>query len=148
MVSRCRNYIFAFLFLVFMPCFALPPAVHHPLDSMTPEEYWKVYNTLQDAGKLGEKTIFSSILLQEPNKSDVLAWKPGKPFTRKADAVLLTEGKSYEATVNITTGKLESYVELKKDQAPLTEAEMHGYDDVLKKDERLPPGNRRNLPRS
>jgi len=136
-VSRCKLYTLVVFFLLLAPCFALPPAVHHPLDALTPEEYWKIYNTLNDAGKLGEKTLFSSILLQEPNKSDVLAWKPGMPIVRKADAVLLTEGKSFEATVNIGTGKLEAYTELKKDQAPLTETEMHGYDDVLKKDPRV-----------
>ena len=134
MVSRCRLYFFSFFLALLAPSFALPPAVHHPLDARTPDEYWKVYNTLNDAGKLGEKTIFSSILLQEPDKADVLVWRPGMPIVRKADAVLLTEGKSYEATVNISTGKLEVYTELKKDQAPVTEAEMHGYDDVLKKD--------------
>ena len=104
---------------------------------MTPEEYWTVYNVLRDAGKLGEKTVFSSVLLREPPKAEVLAWTPGKPIVRKADAVLLTEGKSYEAVVDISASKLESYILLKKDQAPITETEMHGYDDVLKKDPRV-----------
>ncbi len=137
MVSRSKLFLLSLTFLLSSSCFALPPAVHHPLDSLTPDEYWKIYNTLNDAGKLAEKTIFSSILLQEPDKADVLKWQPGKPILRRADAVLLTEGKSYEATVNITTGKLEAYTELKRDQAPVTETEMHGYDDVLKKDERV-----------
>jgi primary-amine oxidase len=35
---------------------------------LTPEEYWTVYNVLQSAGKLAEKTIFASVLLQEPPK--------------------------------------------------------------------------------
>ena len=137
MFLRNRYLVFALLALSFLPCFASQPAVHHPLDSMTPEEYWKVYNALKDAGKLGEKTLFSSILLREPNKAEVLGWKPGMPILRKADAVLLTDGKSYEATIDITAGKLESYTELKKDQAPVTETEMHSYDDVLKKDPRI-----------
>jgi primary-amine oxidase len=106
---------------------------------LTPEEYWKVYNALSGAGKLGEKTVFSSILLREPPKSEVLAWTPGQPIVRKVDAVLLTEGKSYEAVVDISggTGKIDSYIQLQKDQAPVTETEMHGYDDVLRKDPRV-----------
>lgn len=133
--SCCIVAVLLFLFLA--PVFALPPAVHHPLDALTPEEYWKVYNVLRDAGKLEEKTIFASVLLREPIKSEVLAWKPGDPISRKADAVLLTDGKSYGAVIDITTGKLDSYTELKGLQAPVSEGEMHGFDDVLKKDPRI-----------
>ena len=117
--------------------FCLPPAVHHPLDALTPDEYWKVYSTLRDAGKLAEKTVFASELLREPAKSEVLDWKPGKPMSRKADVVLLTEGKSYEAVVDIASGKLDSYTELKGAQAPVSEGEMHSFGDVLKKDPRV-----------
>ena len=136
MVFRSRLLVLA-LILCLTPLFALQPTVHHPLDALTPEEYWKAYNVLNAAGKLGEKTLFSSILLQEPAKADVLAWKPGMPIVRKVDAVLLTEGKSYGAVIDVSAGKLDTYIELKKDQAPVTETEMHGYDDILKKDPRV-----------
>jgi primary-amine oxidase len=111
--------------------------LHHPLDALTPAEYWAIYNVLRDAGKLGEKTVFTSVLLKEPTKSYVLAWKPGDPIERKADAVLLDQGKSYEAVVDISAAKLESWKELKDAQAPVSESEMHGFDDVLKKDPRI-----------
>ena len=137
MVFRSRHFAFALLTLCLSTAFALQPSVHHPLDALTPEEYSKVYNVLQNAGKLEEKTIFTSVLLDEPAKSEVLAWKPGMPIPRKADVVLLTEGKSYAAVVDIAAGKIASYTELKKDQAPMTETEMHSYDDVLKKDPRI-----------
>lgn len=117
--------------------FGLPPAVHHPLDALTPEEYWKAYAALRDAGKVAEKTVFSSILLREPAKAEVLAWKPGQPISRKADVVLLTEGKSYEAVVDISAGRIESYRELTGQQAPVSEGEMHSFDDELKKDPRI-----------
>lgn len=134
----CRSrLVLVFLILFLTPCFALQPSVHHPLDALTPEEYWKAYNVLRDAGKLEEKTLFSSILLREPPKSDVLAWTPGMPILRKVDVVLLTDGKSYAAVIDVSAGKLDSYEQLKKDQAPVTETEMHGYDDVLKKDPRI-----------
>jgi hypothetical protein len=71
-------------------------------------------------GKLGEKTEFSSILLREPPKAEVLAWKPGMPFVRKVDVVLLTEGKSYAAVVDVSSGKLDSWAELTKDQTPVS----------------------------
>ncbi len=137
MVFRRSLLAFGLLCLSIPTCFALKPTVTHPLDALTPEEYFKVYNLLRDAGKLEEKTIFASELLHEPPKSEVLAWKPGSPIPRKADVVLLTEGKSYAAVVDIAAGKIESYTQLTKDQAPLSEQEMHGYDDVLKKDPRV-----------
>ena len=137
MVFRSSYPGFLFLTLCLSPAFGLQPSVHHPLDALTPEEYSKVYNVLQSAGKLEEKTIFTSVLLDEPAKSDVLAWKPGMAIPRKADVVLLTEGKSYAAVVDIAAEKIASYAELKKDQAPMTETEMHSYDDVLKKDPRI-----------
>lgn len=136
-MSRCRLFVFIVLLLSVSSSFALQPSVHHPLDALTPEEYSKVYNVLQSAGKLEEKTVFASVLLDEPAKSEVLAWKPGMAISRKADVVLLTEGKSYAAVVDIAAGKIASYTELKKDQAPMTGTEMHGYDDVLKKDPRI-----------
>ena len=137
-VFRNKFLAVAFLFLLsLVPGFALTPAVHHPLDSMTPDEYMKTYNVLQAAGKLSEKTVFTSILLREPAKAVVMAWKPGQPIVRKVDVVLLTEGKSYEATVDVSAGKIDSYKELSRDQAPVTESEMHGYDDILKKDPRV-----------
>ena len=119
------------------PAFALQPALHHPLDALTPQEYWTIYGVLRDAGKLDEKTIFSSILLREPPKSEVLSWKPGDPIQRKADVVLLTGAKSFEAIIDIAGSKLESFHELKGAQAPVSEGEMHSYDDILKHDDRI-----------
>jgi len=132
----CRSRVFVFVVLLFsIPnCVALQPEVHHPLDALTPEEYWKVSHILSAAGKLAEKTQFSGILLREPPKAEVLAWKPGQPFGRKVDVVLLTEGKSYAAVVDVSAGKLESRTELTKDQ---TFVSGRSFDDILKKDPRV-----------
>ena len=82
--SRCivRAVTFAWLAtLVFsLPAGALAPAVYHPLDALTPAEYWVVYKAVRDAGHTEEKTIFSSVLLHEPEKQTVLDWKPGMPM--------------------------------------------------------------------
>ncbi|MGD0893295.1 MAG: hypothetical protein ABR923_17360 [Terracidiphilus sp.] len=137
MLSRMRALAFVAALFTLQACFALQPAVHHPLDALTPDEYWKVYNTLNAAGKLREKTLFASILLQDPPKAQVLAWKPGDPIDRKVDVVLYDEGKSYAAVLDITAGKIESYSELTKDQAPVAPAERHSMSDDLKKDPRV-----------
>ena len=116
------------------PAFALPPAVHHPLDALTPAEYWVVYKAIHAAGHSEEKTLFTSILLHEPEKAYVLAWTPGSPIERKADVVLYLAGHSYAALVNITTATVESYTELKGMQAPFTSTEEMAVDDAIKHD--------------
>ncbi len=142
MVLRSRKFALArFLLIVALVSaaqgFGLQPKVNHPLDALTYEEYWKAYNLLQSSGKLAEKTVFASVLLHEPAKADVMAWKPGKPMPRKVDVVLLTDSKSYEALIDLTASKIDSYTELKNYQAPMSETEMHGFDDILKKDPRV-----------
>lgn len=119
-----------------IPAIALSPSVHHPLDPLTPDEYWVVYNTLRDAGKLGEKTLFTSELLHEPAKSYVMTWKLGDPIAREADVILLTDGKSYETRVDIAAKQVEYFREA-KGQAPVSETEMDEYEDILKKDPRV-----------
>ncbi|MGC2398366.1 MAG: hypothetical protein WA510_01220 [Acidobacteriaceae bacterium] len=116
---------------------ALPPAVYHPLDALTPAEYWVVYKALRDTGHTQEKTIFASVLLHEPDKQYVLNWKPGTPMERKADVVLYEKGRSYAALVNISTSKVESFEELKDLQAPFTDAEAYEVNEAIKHDPRI-----------
>ena len=96
-----------------------------------------VYKTLHDAGHTEEKTIFSSVLLHEPVKQNVLDWKPGSPIERKADVVLYYKGHSYAALVNISTAKVESFEELKGLQAPFTTTEEYEVDEATKHDPRI-----------
>ena len=50
------------------PAQAIAPTVDHPLDALTPQEYWAIYKTLQGEGHLHEKTFFASVLLREPDE--------------------------------------------------------------------------------
>ena len=134
---RCLLRFLAATLLFSLPAAALAPAVHHPLDAVTPAEYWVVYKAIRDAGHTEEKTIFSSVLLHEPEKQYVLAWKPGSPIERKADVVLYYKGHSYAALVNISTAKVESFEELKGLQAPFTTTEEQEVNDAIKHDPRI-----------
>jgi len=116
---------------------ALTPAVYSPTDALTPDEYWTIYRVLRDSGHTDEKTLFPSILLHEPDKAYVLAWKPGEPIERKADVVLYEDGHSYSASVDIAHKKLLDYQELKGEQAPFTSTEEHAFDDIIKHDPRV-----------
>src|SRR5262245_11952764 len=82
-----------------------PPA--HPLDALKTQEYWTVYDVLRDSGKLNSDTVTHSVLLHEPAKAKVLAWKPGDPIFREAEVILVRKGVTIEALVDIANHKLE-----------------------------------------
>lgn len=135
-----RRNLFAFFLLCCLSVvssLALEPKVYHPLDPLTPSEYWSSYKILRAAGHVEEKTIFASILFHEPPKQEVLAWKSGDPISRKADVVLFNKGHSYAALVDITGQKVEKFTELKDVQAPFTDEERHAVEEEIKKDPRI-----------
>jgi primary-amine oxidase len=134
-VSFRRAALFALLLTG--PSLASAQTVYHPLDALVPQEYWTVYTILRDAGDLQEKTAFVSVLLKEPLKSLVLAWKQGDPIPRRADVVLVTEGKAFAAVVDIAGKKVDSYIEIKGDQPTLLGSEREGLGDKIKKDPRV-----------
>ncbi len=116
---------------------ALQPAAYHPLDGLTPAEYWTIYQVVRDAGHIQEKSVIISVLMNEPPKAEVLAWKPGDPMPRRATMVLMTEQKPYAAVVDITAKKVVSFEEIKGDQPTLTDEERHEVEEAIKHDPRL-----------
>ena len=136
-IFRCVTFAWVTTLLFSLPAAASAPVVYHPLDALTPAEYWVVYKTIRDAGHTQEKTLFTSVLLHEPEKQYVLEWKPGMPIERKADVVLYEKGHSYGALVNISTAKVESFEELKEAQAPFTTTEEQEVNDAIKHDAQI-----------
>jgi len=109
----------------------------HPLDGLTTAEYWVAYDVLQSAGHAAPDSFFASVLLREPPKDAVLAWKEGSPVPREADAVMLQQGKTFEARIDLAARKLVSWKELKGIQAPFLASEIFGSDEAIKKDPRV-----------
>jgi len=109
----------------------------HPLDALKTKEYWVVYDVLRDSGKMQEGSVTHSVLLHEPAKDKVLAWKPGEPLFREAEVILLHKGITIEALVDISGHKLESWKERKDVQAPVLISEFDELDKVMKKDPRV-----------
>jgi primary-amine oxidase len=111
--------------------------VCHPLDPLTPTEYWTIYKILRSSGHVKEKTVFASILFHEPPKEEVLGWKLGDPISRKTDVVLFDKGRSYAALVDITAQTVEKFALLRDIQAPFTDDERHEVEEAIKHDPRL-----------
>ena len=123
-------------------CLLLAPSgnaqnAKHPLDGLSTEEYWTVYDVIQASGHLDEDTHFASILLHEPAKDVVLAWKSGQPVPREADATLMRKGKTIEARVDIAARKLEFWKEVPGVQAPIFVSEILGMSDTILADDRV-----------
>jgi primary-amine oxidase len=104
---------------------------------LTTDEYWTVHDVLQKSGHVTEKTLTSSLLLHEPAKDVVLAWKEGDPIPREADVILLDEGKTIEARVDIAAQKLESWNVIPGAQAPVTMSEFGAMGEAIKHDPRV-----------
>ena len=113
------------------------PSPQHPLDGLTSAEYWAVHDILHKSGHMTPDTGVSTVLLHEPEKSTVLAWKPGDPIVREADVVLEDKGQTIEARIDLSGGKLESWTVIPGVQAPFTTGELHAFSDMIKNDPRV-----------
>jgi primary-amine oxidase len=139
MPSSLRKLYFTLLCGMLLPLTLLaqsqPPT--HPLEALKNQEYWTVYDVLRDSGKIDSDTVTQSVLLHEPDKNKVLAWKAGDAIFREAEVILLRKGITIEALVDIANRKLELWRERKDVQAPVTRNEFHELEEVMKKDPRV-----------
>ena len=108
-------------------------APQHPLDALTSQEYWTVYDILHETGKIDADTSVPGVLLHEPNKDRVLAWKPGDPIFREADVMVLQKGLTIEARVDIAGHKMLYWKERPDVQAPQAEGEYRALNEAIKK---------------
>ncbi|MCI0447390.1 tyramine oxidase, partial [bacterium] len=97
--------------LVFIPGILFCSA-SHPLDALTASEITKAVAVLRDARLADNETLFSSIKLQEPEKSVVLSWKEGDAIARAAEVIFRKNAKTYEAVVDLVSGKVASHKEI------------------------------------
>ncbi len=136
---------FVLLFLVLLApvstCSQSAPSPDHPLAALTPAEYWAVYDVLRSSGKIDSDTFCVSVLLHEPDKQRVLAWKEGESFSRGADVILLRKGLLTEVLVDIAARKVESWKDVPGAHAPFFESEFLALGDMAKED----PGLREAL---
>ena len=109
----------------------------HPLDGLTSAEYWTVYDTLQKAGQVTAETLFASVLLHPADKASVLSYRPGQPFGRQADVILLRGEKTFSTLIDIAGEKVAKFEELPGVQAPILASELFGNDEAIKSDPRV-----------
>lgn len=123
--------------LCFCPLLGLAQNAQHPLDALRTDEYWTVYDVVQESGHLDGDTHYASILLHEPAKNAVLKWSAGQAVPREADVTLMRKGVTIEGRVDIAARKLEFWKEVPGAQAPIFTSEVLGFSDTILSDERV-----------
>jgi primary-amine oxidase len=101
--------------------FAQDSAASHPLDPLTRDEMATATQVLKDAGKVTAQSRFSTIVLYEPPKAEVLSFEPGREARREAFAVVYERAanKTFEAVVDVKNKRLVSWKEVPGAQPPL-----------------------------
>src|SRR6202158_3740066 len=142
MKSELRRILFLVGLSLLGPTFAFAQtwAAEHPLEGLKSQEYWTVYEVLQATGKVDADTYVMSVLLHEPAKEKVLAWKMGDPITREADVVLMRKGLVTEVRVDLAAHKVASWKEIKGAQGPIFESELFAMGELAKNDPRMHAG--------
>jgi primary-amine oxidase len=84
--------------------------LRHPLDPLTEDEIKLASKLLLDGKHATRRAMYSFITLTEPKKEEVLAFKAGNEFDRKANATFYEPktNETFFAVVNITRKSLES----------------------------------------
>ena len=83
----------------------------HPLDPLTADEIVSAWEILAKQQTLGPRTRVVWIVLHEPPKEAVLGRRPGDGLERSAFVVLMDSaaGRTYEAVVSLTEGRVRSW---------------------------------------
>jgi primary-amine oxidase len=85
--------------------------IAHPLDPLTATEIERAWEIVRAERSLGPRVRVVFVMLHEPPKKVVLAYRAGDPVERTAFVVLIDSaaGKTYEAIVSLSEGRLLSW---------------------------------------
>lgn len=112
------------------------PEIAHPLEPLTPEEIIAAVKIARTEKNLGPAVRFASVTLFEPSKSVVLNYKPGDPFAREAELLLIDDEKRsvYEAVVSLSEQKVTRWKEIPGVQPPILMDEFFECEQLVKAD--------------
>ena len=110
----------------------------HPLDPLTAAEIDAVADVLRKDPRFPADGMFAALVLKEPDKSVVLAFKPGGSFARQAFAVILDRkgNRTFEALVDLPSARIAAWTPVKGVQPVVLEAEYDIFARIVKADPR------------
>jgi primary-amine oxidase len=109
---------------------ALPARPAHPLDPLTPDEIRAAIAAARTDARLSA-AAFPSITLDEPPKTDVLAWQPGRPFARQARLQSMAGEGVFEVLVDLSGPRVVSVAERPGAEPSITMSELESLRLVL-----------------
>lgn len=128
---------------------AKTPGASHPMHPLAPLDRAELESTLlvlQQSGKLEKGSLFPSIALEEPPKSEVIAYDAaaasvgGKPvtFRREAKAIVFDRdhNQTFEAIVDLRSKKLISWKKKDGVQPAISMEELNAIPAIVRADSR------------
>ena len=108
----------------------------HPLDSLSADELAATSELLARERGIDEGWRYASIVLREPPKAEVRAWRDGDPIVRRSFSVLWNKRSNevFEAVVNLGDGTIESWEHRPGVTPNFTVDEYHDCDVALRAD--------------
>ncbi len=132
----------SFLFAVIFSLCLITQSVSakpHPLDPLSNDEIQLALEILKKADLVTPETLFPYLMLNEPSKKEVLAFKEGTRFRREAFAELFDRKKSklLEVIVDLTAKKIKSKKEVLGAQPSVMLSEFDAAPPIVKADPRF-----------
>ena len=125
----CGDFILLAVFLAATHLSTLAQTTNfaHPLDPLSKEEIAAASKLLKESGKLPANARFQTIVLNEPPKAEVYAFKPGDTFRREAFFVAYdrANNKTFDGVADIRNQRVVSVREVPGAQPSIM------LDDVL-----------------
>jgi primary-amine oxidase len=102
----------------------------HPLDQLTPDEIRAAAQVARMDARFA-RAQFASILLNEPAKADVIAWRPGGTLPRRARLIVIAPTGLFEVVTDLASRRIVSVVERKGVEPPVMLSEFEAAKVVL-----------------
>ena len=117
----------------------------HPLDPLDGAEIAAAVKVIHGTAQFPKGALFPIVVLKEPPKADVLAYRPGAAFRREAFAVVYDRAANttFEAVVDLRGGKLVSWTQVHGVQPGFLVEELSAISDIVKADPRWQDAMRR-----
>lgn len=111
----------------------------HPLDPLDADEMKTCKAALDATGKMPSDAVYTWAQLQEPSKTEVMSFSPGKAFSRRAYVVALSRKNktSYECVVDLDARKVTSMRDLKRLQPMIAFSEFTRANAIIDADPRI-----------
>jgi primary-amine oxidase len=109
----------------------------HPLDALTPQEIADTVLILKTEKLATDSTRYPTLTLLEPAKSEVMAWRAGQPFSRRAYAVMRDARETSKAVIDLSARKVISSQKLPGAEPMIMDAEWSFARDRFMSDPRF-----------